>query len=318
MFEDFVNKEEDQPMSNLTKNSIMIIDDEKSNIIALTDILNTEYRVYAVRASLEAIEAAERNMPDVILLDIIMPEMDGYEVISELKSEKATADIPVIFITGLDDMSAEEKGLALGAADYITKPFHSSIVKLRVKNQVKILDQFRTIERLSLHDQLTGLPNRRNFETRMNHEWGRAHREKTPLSLLMIDIDNFKHYNDSFGHQQGDSALVTAAKTFRLALKRPGDFAVRWGGEEFIILLPNTNPDGAMEVAELLRRNVENTVIPGRIETKVTVSVGVRTWTYGQDVTIDELITNADTALYEAKRLGRNRVYFFPTSNIKR
>jgi len=298
-------------MEKSSKYSVLIVDDEISNIITLSDILDQEYDVSAIRDSREVIETAKADLPDVILLDIIMPDMDGYEVIKALKQSKTTKEIPVIFITGLDDLKAEEKGLALGAADYIAKPFHAPIVKLRVKNQVKILDQLRTIERLSMHDQLTGLPNRRSFEVRMGYEWGRAQREKTPLSLLMIDIDNFKIYNDSYGHQQGDLALVSVAKAFSQALKRPGDFAVRWGGEEFIILLPNTEPDGATEVAENVRSSVENTVVPGKRMSKVTVSVGVHTWIHTQESTIDELITSADTALYEAKNQGRNRICRF-------
>jgi len=301
-------------MEKSSKYNVLVVDDEISNIITLSDILEQEYDISVLRDSRDVLETVKSDMPDVILLDIIMPDMNGYEVITALKQTKTTKEIPVIFITGLDDLKAEEKGLALGAADYITKPFHAPIVKLRVHNQIKMLEQLRTIERLSMHDQLTGLPNRRNFETRMSYEWSRAQREKTPLSLLMIDIDNFKIYNDSYGHQQGDTALVTVAKAFNQALKRPGDFAVRWGGEEFIILLPNTESSGAMEVAEQVRRSVEETVVPGKRISKVTVSVGVHTWKHGRESTIDELITNADSALYEAKRRGRNRVCnFTPT-----
>ena len=294
-------------MEKPSRYNVLIVDDEISNIITLSEFLVQDYDISVLRDSRDVLETVKADMPDVILLDIIMPEMDGYEVIQALKQSNITKEIPVIFITGLDDQDAEEKGLALGAADYIAKPFHAPIVKLRVLNQVKILDQLRTIERLSMHDQLTGLPNRRNFEIRMSHEWNRAHREKTPLSLLMIDIDNFKLYNDSYGHQQGDCALATVAKVFGYTLKRTGDFPVRWGGEEFIILLPNTEPEGAMEVAEQIRQSVEDAVVPGKRMTKVTVSVGYHTWEYGQDSTIDELISHADAALYEAKNRGRNR-----------
>jgi len=295
-------------MEKTTKYSILIVDDEVSNIITLTDILEPDYDISVLKDGRDVLDTVRSNMPDIILLDIIMPEMDGYTVIKALKKSKMTRDIPVIFITGLDDIEAEEKGLVLGAADYIPKPFHAPIVRLRVRNQVKILDQFRTILRLSMHDQLTGLPNRRNFESRMSYEWSRAHREQTPLSLLMIDVDRFKLYNDTYGHQQGDSALVTVVNAFGRALKRPGDFAVRWGGEEFIILLPNTDIVGALGVAEELRKSVEASKIPGEQETNVTVSIGISTWTHGDECTIDDLITSADTALYEAKHRGRNRV----------
>jgi len=295
-------------LEKMIKYSILIVDDEVSNIITLSDILEPDYDISVLKDGRDVFESVISDMPDLILLDIIMPGMDGYEVIKALKKSKMTKEIPVIFITGLDDIEAEEKGLVLGAADYIAKPFHEPIVKLRVRNQIKIIDQFRTILRLSMHDQLTGLPNRRNFETRMSYEWSRSHRERIPLSLMIIDVDNFKKYNDTYGHQQGDVALVAAVKAFGDALKRPGDFTVRWGGEEFIILLPNTDLPGAMDVAEQVRLSVEEMEVPGDSGKKITVSIGVHTWTYGDDITIDELISNADTALYEAKRQGRNRV----------
>ena len=297
-------------MEKTSRYSILIVDDEVSNIITLSDILEPDYDVSVLKDGRDVLDTVKSDMPDVILLDIVMPEMDGFEVIKALKKSKLTKEIPVIFITGLDDIEAEERGLVLGAADYIAKPFHEPIVKLRVKNQVKMLDQLRTILRLSMHDQLTGLPNRRNFETRMSYEWSRAQRERTPLSLLMIDVDNFKLYNDTYGHQQGDTALVSVVNAFAQALKRPGDFAARWGGEEFIILLPNTEAGGAMEVAEHVRKSVESTEIPGEQVTKVTVSIGIDTWTYGQESSIDNLISSADTALYEAKHSGRNKVCF--------
>jgi len=295
-------------MEKTTKYNVLIVDDEITNLVTLTDILEPEYDIAALRDSLDVIETVRSDMPDLILLDIIMPNMNGFDVLKLLKKSKMTRDIPVIIITGLDDIETEEKGLVLGAADYIAKPFHAPIVKLRVRNQIKILDQFHTILRLSMHDPLTGLPNRRNFETRMSYEWSRAQREQTPLSILMIDIDHFKMYNDTFGHQQGDMALVTVVSTFAQVLKRPGDFAVRWGGEEFIILLPNTDSTGAQEVAEQLRKSVEEAEVPGKQISNLTISIGVNTWTYGQESSIDELIQNADTALYEAKHNGRNRV----------
>jgi diguanylate cyclase (GGDEF)-like protein len=297
-------------MRKKKQNSILIIDDEKSNITALTSILNVEYKVYAVRDSREALVTAEEDMPDVILLDIIMPDLDGYEVLAGLKSSEKTRDIPVIFITGLDSTEAEEKGLALGAADYISKPFHSPIVKLRVHNQIKMLEQYRMIERLSMLDQLTELPNRRNFEARLRSEWGRAMREQMPISMLMIDIDKFKNYNDTYGHQQGDAALVAVAKTLPEALRRPSDFAARWGGEEFIVLLPNTDQKGALDVAEHLRKLIEELDIPAPDDliTKVTLSVGIKTQTQDPDCTIDKFLMDADEALYEAKNTGRNRI----------
>jgi diguanylate cyclase (GGDEF)-like protein len=297
-------------MNEQKKNSILIIDDEKSNITALTSILNGEYKVYAVKDSREALETAENDMPDVILLDIIMPEIDGYDVLAALRASEKTRDIPVIFITGLDSIEDEEKGLTLGAADYISKPFHSPIVKLRVHNQIKMLEQYRIIERLGMLDQLTELPNRRNFEARLQSEWGRAMREKTPISMMMIDIDRFKNYNDTYGHQQGDAALIAVAGMLSSAHRRSGDFAARWGGEEFIVLLPNTDQKGALEVAEQLRKLIENMDItcPNGVITKITISIGVKSHMHRNDCTIEKFFRDADEALYEAKSNGRNQV----------
>jgi len=295
-----------------TKNSVLIIDDEMSNLRILTHILGSEYTIYTAKDGVNGIEKTMEYMPDLILLDIIMPEMDGYTVLAELKKLNATAKIPVIFITGLDSIEDEERGLSLNAADYINKPFSPTIVKLRVRNQIQIVNQIRTIENLSMIDQLTGLPNRRSFDARINEEWKRAIRETTPISILVIDIDKFKVYNDTYGHQQGDAVLRTVAKVFSQSLKRASDFAARWGGEEFIVLLPHTYLDGAMEIAENIRRNVENVEISHAdgSKSKVTVSIGVTTLVPTQNSSMDAFFSMADKALYDAKASGRNRVLY--------
>jgi len=297
-------------MSKNKKNSVLIVDDENSNIIALTYILSPEYTVYAVKNGQSAIKAAEKHLPDVVLLDIIMPEMDGYAVLAALKDSEKTQHIPVIFITGLSNVDNEEKGLSLGASDYISKPFSSAIVKLRIQNQIKIINQMRAIEYLSMMDQLTGIANRRNFDQRLNAEWGRAARDKNSISIMMIDVDKFKIYNDTYGHQQGDVVLQTVAGVLTHTLKRTADFAARWGGEEFAILLPMTDIDGALAIAELIRVNVENIIIPCNdgTATYVTVSIGVNAQIPTQNDSIDDFIFKADAALYTAKGMGRNRV----------
>ena len=292
------------------KNSVLIIDDETANIISLTNILSPEYDIYAAKNGQDAIMLAKEHLPDLILLDILMPEMDGYEIISALKGSEITRAIPVIFISGLGSAEAEEKGLILGASDYITKPFHSSIVKLRVQNQIQYSSQFNIVKALSFMDELTGLFNRRGFDSRLRLEWNRAKREQTMSSIMMIDIDSFKKYNDVYGHLQGDVALYTVAKVIEQTLKRPADFCARWGGEEFIVLLPDTDLPGALTVAEQIRKNIENTQIPcdnGNI-TKATVSIGVNTIMPKQDVLVHDFIAGADHALYRAKESGRNRV----------
>jgi len=297
-------------MDEIKKNSVLIIDDETANIIALTNILSPEYETYAAKNGSDAIMLAKEHLPDLILLDILMPEMDGYEVISILKGSEDTRSIPVIFLSGLGNSEAEEKGLILGASDYITKPFHSSIVKLRVQNQIQFSSQFNIVKALSLMDELTGLFNRRGFDSRLRLEWSRARREQTPISVMMIDIDNFKKYNDVYGHLQGDIALQSVAKIIEQTLKRPADFCARWGGEEFVALLPDTELPGALRVAEQIRKNVEDTQITcsdGDI-TNTTVSIGVNINMPKQDVLVQDFIAGADHALYAAKESGRNRV----------
>ena len=296
------------------KSSILVVDDSIQNIMTLTHMLNKDYVVYIAKDGHKAIELAKTHLPDIILLDIIMPGIDGYEVIIALKNDDKTRHIPVIFLTGLINVNDEEKGLALGAADYITKPFSAAIVKLRVKNQIKMLDQLHTIERLSMLDQLTEIPNRRSFDKQIKSEWGRAIREKTTIGVLAIDVDRFKIYNDTYGHQQGDVALQAIAKMLKSQLKRPGDFAARWGGEEFFVLLPNTNAPGAMGIAEQIRKATEEMIIPcaNGEPTKMTISIGVNTKAPSSDSldSLDAFIAEADKALYAAKEIGRNRVCY--------
>ena len=292
------------------KNTLLIVDDDKSNLMMLSHILQTEYNIRVASDGKTAITIAENYSPDLILLDIVMPGMDGYQVFTALQNLDKTAAVPVIFITGLNDSNAEKKGLELGAVDYISKPFDDMIVKLRVHNQIQIINQLRTIEHLSMMDQLTEIPNRRNFDNRLHLEWGRAIRENVSISLLMIDIDHFKKYNDTYGHQQGDKALCMVAQILTQTLKRTSDFAARWGGEEFVVLMPNSDSFGGLEIGEQIRENVQEADLPcdnGSL-TRVTVSIGVNTHKPALSCSINEFILKADRALYNAKNTGRNRV----------
>ena len=301
-------------MKNGAKNSILIVDDKKYNLIFLRQFLDSDYIVFTATNGEEAIRKAREEQPDLILLDTIMPGMSGYEALATLKKNDETKTIPVICISGVSGSEDEEKGLALDAADYISKPFSSAIVKLRVRNQIQIVNQLRAIECLSMMDQLTVIPNRRSFDNRFDVEWKRANREKSPISICILDVDKFKTYNDTYGHKQGDMALYTVAQTIKQTLKRPSDFVARWGGEEFVILLPDTGANGAIKLAEMIRTNIETTTIPCKDDkiTRLTISIGVNT----QEImpgrsSMDEFISRADKALYTAKRRGRNRVYFF-------
>jgi len=300
-------------MSTGKKNSLLIVDDDPSSLLMLSHILQMEYNVYEASDGASAIVAAEKYLPDLILLDIVMPDMDGYQVFTALQESEKTEHIPVIFVTGLNNNNDEKKGLRLGAVDFINKPCDQIIVKLRVRHQIQIINQLRTIEHLSMMDQLTEIPNRRNFDARLHLEWGRAIREKVSMSLLMIDVDHFKDYNDTYGHQQGDKALCMVAQTITQTLKRTSDFAARWGGEEFVVLLPNSDSAGGLEIGEKIRKNLEEMSLAcsnGDL-TKLTASIGVNTHTPTSSCSTDEFILAADRALYRAKNTGRNRVCLY-------
>jgi diguanylate cyclase (GGDEF)-like protein len=289
---------------------ILVVDDEKMNIIALAHFLKPLYEIIVAVDGYSALEAAKKHAPDIILLDIIMPDMNGFDVLVKLKDSAETMNIPVIFITGLSNAGDEEKGLLLGAVDYITKPFNKSVVKARIKTQLKMLEYIHTIERLCMLDALTGLPNRRGFDTRMNVEWGRASREKNSLGLIMLDIDKFKIYNDTYGHPQGDILLQSVADIISKTHNRSTDFASRWGGEEFIVLLPDTDLEGTINIAEQIRINIMNTFVQcaDGTSTSTTVSLGAVSTVPSDKDSAAGFIAEADKLLYAAKKNGRNRV----------
>ncbi|MDR1701731.1 MAG: diguanylate cyclase [Sporomusaceae bacterium] len=292
------------------KNSVLVVDDSKLNRKILRDILEEEYTVYTAPDGPNALDITRQHLPDLIMLDVVMPEMDGFEVLASLKKSEETKNIPVLFITGLNKAEDEMKALAAGAVDYINKPFNNVVVKLRVRHQIKIVNQLRIIERLSLVDTLTNLPNRLSFNNRLSWEWQRAAREQRPVSILLLDLDKFKNYNDTYGHLAGDAVLRETAQRFRRELKRGDDFIARWGGEEFVALLANTGKEGAFIVAENLRAAIEGDPFPlsdGRM-VKVTVSVGTNTQIPTSHSLSEKFIDQADKALYTAKNTGRNKV----------
>ena len=291
------------------KNAVLIVDDDGFNIAALTRILEDDYIIHVEKDGTDAVETAKRLLPELILLDVVMPKMNGFEVMARLKAMQVTSTIPVIFVTGLSNAQDEEKGLALGAADYIHKPFSPAIVKLRVRNQMQIIDQLRIINHLSVTDTLTGLFNRRHFNTRLNYEWNRAIREKNPLSILMIDVDNFKNYNDTYGHLQGDIVLKSIANVLKQHLMRTTDMLARWGGEELAVLLPGTDLAGACIVAEKLRTAVEShQFMHNGIATYITISIGINCAAPWEHISnAKRFVDEADKALYQAKKTGKNK-----------
>lgn len=299
-------------MNNNQQHAILIVDDMTSNIQVLANALQDDYRIKVATSGERAIDIARsESPPDVILLDIMMPELDGYEVCKRLKSDPKTSTIPIIFVTALSDAADEEKGLNLGAVDYITKPFHLPIVKARVRNHLSLKLKTDLLEELSHLDGLTHIANRRHFDEVMEKETHRIHRMMQPISILMLDVDYFKPFNDNYGHGLGDECLVQVAKAMTQVLKRPNDLLARYGGEEFVVLLPETPLAGAIKVAEDLRTAVEMLNFPHKysaVADHVTISVGVASNEVSQESAVDALLKRADAALYQAKAAGRNRV----------
>ncbi len=291
---------------------ILIVDDEKMNLKVLADLLKDEYVPILARNGDQAIQhALSETPPDLILLDVIMPQMGGYEVIKYLKNNDKTKNIPVIFVTALSSIEDEEFGLRLGAVDYITKPFSPPIVKIRIRNHLRIIHQYKLLDQLAHLDGLTEICNRRRFEEVFKKEWERSLRSGSPFSLAMIDVDYFKQYNDHYGHAMGDLALQRIAKSLSDVLRRPADFIARYGGEEFVMLMPETDHDGAMQVARYsLARIAELNIVHhhSRAADCVTVSIGLSTIHPAIAASQKTFLATADQNLYRAKEGGRNRV----------
>lgn len=299
------------PDANLLHNCrVLVVDDQPTNLQALYHALQGEHTVLAATRGSAALQIAREKQPDLILLDVVMPEMDGHEVCQRLKAEVATRDIPIIFVTGHTDAEAEATGLGLGAVDFIAKPFNPAVVRARVRTHLTLKRQADQLRGWVYIDGLTGTHNRRHFDEQLLAEWGRCRREGQPLSVLMIDVDHFKRFNDTHGHARGDLCLRSVARSLGGGLQRSTDQLFRYGGEEFVCLLPNTDAAGAGVVAEHLRRQVENLMLeppPGNAPSHVTVSIGVGTLHTGH-ADAEALVREADQNLYQAKAAGRNRV----------
>ena len=294
-----------------TKAKILMVDDNAFNIKALNLVLSEEYQVFFAASGQSALEIATRTQPDLILLDIQMPGMDGFEVCRALKADPLLCDIPVIFLTAMTEETDEAIGLGLGAVDYLNKPIKPALVKLRVRNHLELKSQRDRLSRLTLIDGLTELANRRAFDERLEQEWRRALRTESLLSLIMIDIDFFKGYNDTYGHLAGDDCLRYVAHTLATSLKRAGDFVARYGGEEFVAILPGLNAKGVRAVAETMRESVAQLRIPHRssaVAPYVTISSGAVSLMPTAGASSRSMVAACDQQLYLAKSHGRNRV----------
>ncbi|KLE02621.1 diguanylate cyclase [Aliarcobacter butzleri L348] len=292
------------------KPTILVVDDMTTTLLLLHDLLKDTYEVKIAKSGTKALEILESpNDIDLILLDIEMPDINGYDVLRKIKNNDTIKNIPIIFITGKTSQEDEEYGLNLGAIDYITKPFNNVIVKLRIKNYLNLKIKNDMLEKLSMYDGLTNIRNRRYFDETFEKTFNEIKRDKKSLAVLMIDIDFFKPYNDNYGHGQGDETLRKVAKALEKTIKRASDFVARYGGEEFVILLKDINKDGVEAVANNLLNAVRELKIThefSKIENYVTVSIGVSYYNSSSDITKLELLLKADETLYSVKNSGRN------------
>jgi diguanylate cyclase (GGDEF)-like protein len=291
---------------------ILIVDDESANLKILAALLaDRGYRVHAARSGEQALQAVARFEPDLILLALMMPGIDGLETCRQLKQRPELAEVPVIFLTARDDEATILRGFDVGAVDYVTKPFNPRVLLARVGTHLKLREKTRQLERMAQQDGLTGINNRRAFDQRIDAEWRRCRRHHYGLGLLLLDIDYFKPYNDTYGHQQGDRALQRVAQVLQQVCHRGEDFPARYGGEEFVVLSPDGDADSLRRFGQRICDAVAAEAIPHRaskVEPVLTVSIG-GVWLAGcGGQGFGALIEAADRCLYEAKRQGRNRV----------
>ena len=292
------------------KPRILIVDDEVFNLQFLTELLGNDYRINAAKNGLKAFELTQRLQPDLIILDVVMPQMDGHKVIKKIKNDPDICHIPVIFLTSLGNAQDEEKGLSLGALDYINKPFHPAIVKARVNNILELVKHRKLVEKISFLDGLTNIPNRRAYDKQFISAWQRACHKGHPLSLGFLDIDYFKNYNDHYGHAAGDLALKRVAQTLEDTIARPTDFAARYGGEEFAFILPGLKQQQAYTLGLAVKNNIEALAIEHQeslVADILTVSIGGATIYPSNDNSLEEFALNVDNLLYTAKS-KRNHV----------
>ncbi len=289
---------------------LLVVDDEPINIRVLHHLFIDDYDIFMATDGKQALSVCINELPDLVLLDIEMPGLNGFEVCEQLKADKLTQGIPVIFVTSHASDLVESRGLDAGAVDFIAKPFNPKIVRARVKTHLTLKSQTDLLRNWVYIDALTGLHNRRYFDEHLTIEWGRALRDGTELSLLILDVDFFKQYNDSCGHQAGDECLKKISACIKSSTKRFGDLSARYGGEEFICLLPRSDLGSAIQFAEILRQLIIDLHIvhpASSVSSVVTISIGVCSKPIGIFDNVAELVQSADEQLYLAKQSGRNK-----------
>jgi diguanylate cyclase (GGDEF)-like protein len=320
----------DMSTDHYIKPSILLIDDDTTVIQVLSKCLSDLGRLRFATNGADALRLATAEAPDLILLDAEMPGMSGFEVWEAMRANPSVSEVPVIFVTSHGEEAMEEKGLALGAADFIVKPIRPAILVARVRTQLRLKLSLDRLKIMATTDSLTQCANRRVLDEQLACEWSRAVRAHHPLSILMLDVDHFKSFNDFYGHLSGDQALIAVAGALRQSACRPGDLAARYGGEEFALILPNTDQTGAAAVAVALHTQIDKLCIEHTASERgrLSVSVGIASFdekSLGWEsasilmqsggsppagMTVERLMLVADGALYASKEAGRARSSF--------
>jgi len=305
---------------------ILVVDDNRTNLVVVTKFIERlGCTPLQAQNGEQALEKFREDKPDIVLLDVMMPDIDGFEVARRIRGMEEPGDwTPIIFLSAMSADRDIEQGIAAGGDDYLTKPVSEMIFGAKVRAMQRIV-QMRTsllvltrkldaanqeLKRLSASDGLTGIPNRRFFDEYMSREWRRARRNSTHLSLMMCDVDHFKHYNDHYGHQAGDDCLRQVAHALSATMERGSDIVARYGGEEFAVVMPETQIGGALVVAEKIRHAIHTLNLPhaGAPAARVSLSIGIAYMKPDTDDLPTQLIEHADRALYRAKHDGRDRV----------
>jgi diguanylate cyclase (GGDEF)-like protein len=289
---------------------LLVVDDQPLNLRLIYEILGAQYQVFGATSGAQALAFCAATAPELILLDVVMPGMDGLETCRRLRADPATRDIPVIFVTGGTHDASEDACWQAGGADFVSKPIRATTLRHRVRAQLTLIEQSRLLQRLVYVDALTAIANRRGFDERFELEWRRARRAAAPLSVLMLDVDYFKRYNDRYGHPAGDACLRRIAAVLSETMARPADLCARYGGEEFACLLPETALAGALALAHKIGAGIAALQLPhldSTVSDLVSASVGVAACIPASEHGAGELLGLADERLYAAKMAGRAR-----------
>ncbi|BDX04923.1 diguanylate cyclase [Planctobacterium marinum] len=302
----------------MCREEILIIDDDPVQIRILCNILGDDFAIRFATSGKEGKELASTfPRPDLILLDINMPDMNGFQLCRELKTIEATKNIPILFVSGRIDDADQLLAFNIGAADFIPKPISPSVLKARVKTQLELVSKNKALEELAFTDGLTHIANRRGFDKRLADEIRRMMRDGKALSLMIIDVDNFKSFNDHYGHTVGDDCLKSIAQVMKKTLSRATDFVARIGGEEFAIILPDSDVEQSCLVAQNLLSNLADKNIPhcqSAQSDRVTLSIGITNQVPAKDLNYEQFFKQADQALYQVKRSSKNGYAVFSES----